>query len=102
MNGEKISYEQARAKADSLRKSAGMLQNVFDQVKSEISKIGTEDTWKSNAATEFVNKFNSLSAKFPDFIEKVQDCATFIDNTVEAYESSDNRIGQSADEYLNS
>ena len=99
---EKISYEQARSKADSLRKSAGILQNIFEEVKSEIGKIGTEDTWKSNAAIEFQNKFNSLAGKFPGFIEKVQDCATFIDTTVEAYETSDNKIGQSADEYLNS
>ena len=102
MNQEKISYEQMRAKADSLRTSANNLQGIFDQVKVEIGKLGTEDTWKSDAATEFVNKFNSLAGKFPDFIQKVRDCATFIDTSVEAYEASDAKIGQSADEYLNS
>ena len=99
---EKISYEHARGKADSLRKSAATLENVFDEVKTEIGKIGTDDTWKSDAATEYLNKFNSLSAKFPDFIQKVQDCATFIDSTVDAYVTSDSKIGQSADEYLSS
>ncbi len=102
MNQEKISYEQMRDKAASLRTSANNLQAIFDQVKVEIGKIGVEDTWKSNAATEFVNKFNTLSAKFPDFITKVNDCATFIDNTVNAYETSDQKIGNSANEYLNS
>lgn len=99
---EKISYEQARAKADSLRKSAGTLENVFDEVKAEIGKLGVDETWKSDAATEYINKFNTLAAKFPDFIQKVQDCATFIDSTVDAYVTSDSKIGQSADEYLNS
>ena len=102
MNQEKISYEQMRGKADSLRTSATKLQEIFDQVKVEISKLGTEDTWKSSAATEFINKFNSLSGKFPDFIQKVRDCATFIDNSVEGYETADSKIGQSANEYLNS
>ena len=99
---EKISYEQARAKADSLRKSAGTLENVFDEVKAEIGKLGVDETWKSDAATEYINKSNTLAAKFPDFIQKVQDCATFIDSTVDAYVTSDSKIGQSADEYLNS
>ena len=102
MNQEKISYEQMRDKAGSLRSSANKLQAVFDQVKVEIGKLGTEDTWKSAAATEFIEKFNTLAAKFPDFITKVNDCATFIDNTVNAYETSDQKIGQSANEYLNS
>lgn len=102
MNQEKISYEQMRTKADSLRTSANKLQGIFDNVKVEIGKIGTEDTWKSTAATEFVNKFNSLAGKFPDFIQKVRDCATFIDTTVEAYETSDTRMGQSADQNLSS
>ena len=56
MNQEKISYEQMRTKADSLRTSANKLQGIFDNVKVEIGKIGTEDTWKSTAATEFVNR----------------------------------------------
>ena len=102
MNQEKISYEQMRDKATSLRTSANKLQVIFDQAKVEIGKLGTEDTWKSQAADQFVEKFNGLAAKFPDFITKVNDCATFIDNTVNAYETSDQKIGQSANEYLNS
>ena len=102
MNTEQISYEQMRDKGAALRTSANNLQSILEQLKVVVGRIGSEDTWKSKAATDFVNKFNNLSAKFPDFIAKVNDCAAFIDSSVNAYETSDQKLGNIANENLDS
>ena len=101
-NLENINYEQMRATADSLRTSSNRLESIFAEVDNEMGKIGADETWKSRGATEFINKFNSLKVKFPDFVQKIKDFANYIDSTVERDISADTKIGQNANENLSS
>ena len=94
---EKLSYEQSREKANSITNSAKTLSDLLDRVDAVISKnVGSEDFWHGEDAEQYLANYRSLSAKFPDFVQKINDYATFINATVDAYEQTAKQGSQSA------
>lgn len=92
MNGSNLTYSQITNISQNLTTYAGQMQNVLDEITSLISKVGNEDVWGGEAATESKSKFDNLSAKFAEFYKAVTDEATHLTTVVENYQKADTQI----------
>lgn len=81
-----FSSEGCRAAANDLTKSANTLDNLLnDELTGIIGKV--KEAYDSETASELYAAFDKMKAKFPDFIQSVNDCANYLSNTVApAYE----------------
>ena len=75
MDFSKLSYEQVTAAANELK-------TLFENV-------GNEQVWSGTAASATKERFDELSAKFPEFSSAVDDCYKYLSNVVETYKSVD-------------
>lgn len=90
MNGlSKLSYSQIQALAEQLHSSSMNMESVLNEIKMLFDKIGTEDVWSGTAASSTKEEFDTLSAKFPEFYQAIEDCYKYLLSVVETYKSVD-------------
>lgn len=90
MNGlSKLSYSQIQALAEQLHSSSMNMESVLNEIKILFDKIGTEDVWSGTAASSTKEEFDTLSAKFPEFYQAIEDCYKYLLSVVETYKSVD-------------
>ena len=82
MNGAKLSYEQLETIASQLKSSSDQMAEILNNIKNEFSKIGDEGTWSGTSAETTKQTFDTLSAKFPEFVEAVESCYTYLTTKV--------------------
>lgn len=92
MDFSKLSYGQINSIAEQLSSSASQMESVLEEVKALFNKIGTEDVWSGTAASATKEKFDRLSAKFPEFSQAVEDCHKYLLQVVENYKAVDTSI----------
>ncbi|MFA5693055.1 MAG: WXG100 family type VII secretion target [Acholeplasmataceae bacterium] len=97
---QEISYEEVTTTAQNLHNSATNMKTILDSVKQKMQRVNTEETWKSNAAAEFLSKFNELASKFENFYTAVDNYSKFLQQTVETYKAADQAITGKVDELL--
>lgn len=89
MDFSKLSYYQVLAMSNELSSSAKSMEMTLNDVKTLFNKIGTDDVWSGTAASAVKEKFDKLSAKFPEFSKAVEDCVKYLNQVVENYQSVD-------------
>lgn len=82
MSAIKLSYSELETIASQLKSSAESMNDILNNVKMEFSKIGDEDTWSGTAASQTKDVFDELSAKFPEFVQAIDDCYNYLVGTV--------------------
>ena len=92
MNSSKLSYESITDYSQQLKANAGSMEDILSQVTTLFNKIGTDDVWSGTAASSAKDEFDTLSAKFPEFSKAINDCATYLDQVVAAYQDVDSKI----------
>lgn len=92
MDFSKLSYNQIISLADELNTSSTQMEDLLSQIKTLFAKVGTDEVWNGTAAAQTKEKFDTLSAKFPEFSQAVNDCHKYLLSVVEGYKSVDTTI----------
>lgn len=89
MDFSKLSYEQVVSIADQLQSSSISMETLLNELKTLFENIGNDQVWSGTAASQTKDKFDALSAKFPEFYNAINDCYKYLTNVVENYKSVD-------------
>lgn len=93
MNGQaKLSYGQIQSIADQLNDASNKMETLLEEIKVLFAKIGTDGVWSGTSASETKAEFDTLSSKFPEFLQTVIDCRQHLLNVLERYQSVDAAI----------
>ena len=95
MNQEKISYEQILSIAEQMKQKATSMEQVLSEVKNLFNRIGNDGVWSGTSAQTAKEKFDRLSAKFPEFYNATNMCYSHLTSVVENYKSVDSKISAS-------
>lgn len=89
MDFSKLSYEQINAMAEQLKTSATSMEGLLNELKTLFGNVGNEQVWSGTAASQTKERFDELSAKFPEFSTAIDDCYKYLMNVVENYKAVD-------------
>ncbi len=89
MDFSKLSYSQVETLATQLNGASTSMESLLDEIKTLFNKVGTDDVWSGTAASETKNEFDTLSAKFPEFSNAINDCYRYLMSVVETYKNVD-------------
>ena len=89
MDFSKLSYSQVQSLADKLNSSSTQMESLLTEIKTLFEKIGNDEVWSGTAASQTKETFDTLSAKFPEFSQSVNDCYKYLISVVENYKSVD-------------
>ena len=89
MDFSKLSYSQIQALADQLQSASTSMESLLSELKVLFNKIGNDDVWSGTAASTTKETFDTLSAKFPEFSQAINDCYRYLISVVENYKSVD-------------
>lgn len=82
-----MSYVEARGCADELNKSSRMMDQYFNNLRSEMNSL--ETVLRSNAGDQLYMEYKGLEAKLNGFPTKIREFETFLRRAVEQYENDD-------------
>ena len=82
-----MTYQEARDRAEDLRKAALRMDEEFTKLRKEMDTL--EQVLKSRGGTELYDSYKVLEAKLNSFPNKVRDFRTFLLKAVEQYEAND-------------
>lgn len=82
MSAIKLSYGELENIASQLKSSSEAMSEILNNVENEFAKVGDEGTWSGTAASETKEVFDQLSKKFPEFVEAVESCYTYLTTKV--------------------
>ena len=85
----KLSYGQVQSMAEQLHSAAGQMDTLLNEIKGLFDKVGTDDVWSGTAASQTKERFDSLSGKFSEFNQAIDDCHKYLLNVVESYKAVD-------------
>lgn len=89
MDFSKLSYEQVASIAERLKSSSTNMESLLNELKTLFENVGNEQVWSGTAASQTKERFDTLSAKFPEFSMAIDDCYKYLMNVVENYKSVD-------------
>ena len=92
MDFSRLSYCQITTMAEQLNSSANQMESLLNEIKMLFNKIGTDEVWSGTAAAATKEKFDTLSAKFPEFSQAISDCYKYLLTVVESYKSVDDMV----------
>lgn len=92
MDFSKLSYSQVQSLAEQLNSSSASMETLLSEIKTLFTKIGNDDVWSGTAASTTKEAFDTLSAKFPEFSQAVNDCYKYLMSVVESYKSVDSMV----------
>ena len=92
MDFSKLSYSQVQSLAEQLNSSSTQMESLLNEIKTLFDKIGNDDVWSGTAASTTKETFDTLSAKFPEFSQAVNDCYRYLLSVVENYKSVDSMV----------
>lgn len=96
-NGIKISLDEVSGTAQSIRTLNTKMDALLKDAKSEIDKLSA--TWQSDAGEAIREKIAKRSATFEDYRKAIDSYATFLDDTVNTYTTTENTIKANADAF---
>ena len=89
MDFSKLSYGEVQSLADQLNSSSTQMESLLNEIKNLFEKIGNDEVWSGTAAAQTKETFDTLSSKFPEFSQSVNDCYKYLISVVENYKSVD-------------
>ena len=92
MDFSKVSYGQVKEYSNQLKTKSENMRDLLQLITNEFEKLGQDDVWSGDAAQRVREEFDTLSAKFPEFNQAIQNCATYLDSVVANYESVDSVV----------
>lgn len=92
MDFSKLTYAEVQSMAERLNSSSTQMEELLTEIKGLFDKVGNDDVWSGTAASATKEQFDTLSAKFPEFSQSVNDCYTYLMSVVENYQSVDAMI----------
>ena len=78
--------------AEQLNSASSQMESLLTEVRTLFEKIGNDDVWSGTAASQTKETFDTLSAKFPEFSQAVNDCYRYLLSVVENYKSVDSMV----------
>lgn len=94
VEGIKISLNEVTSTANQIRTLNNNLAARLEDIKREMNALSS--TWNSDASNTIRSNFNALQPKFENFREIVTSYATFLDQTVNSYNSAEDAINNNA------
>lgn len=94
--GLKISYSQVRDIASKIRAEADKVGGVFEQMKSAMSTMNTQETLQSDAGAQIKDSFDQLATKFEGFQATLLRYEKFLRETADAYEAMEQKLKNNA------
>ena len=88
-------YEESKTYAKNIIHTADEMRDTFDKM-NDIMKQLAED-WQSAGASEVIDMYNTIKAKYPVYCTKIKDYAKTIIADVDNYESTDSQVGNMVD-----
>ena len=82
-----ITPEVLRSKATDVRTYKGEHDEVINKLRTLIN--GLNETWKGDAQTAFVSKFESMQSTFTNFSEMLEGYAKLMDTAAQKMEEAD-------------
>ncbi len=93
LGGSKLTYEQIMSLAEQLKSAANQMDALLNNdIQSLFRLIGTEEIWAGVSASHTREQFDTLSAKFPQFVQAIDDCHRYLMKVVENYRSVDQSV----------
>lgn len=92
MNGSNLTYGQISEISSNLKTYASNMEDTLNQVKNLFNKVGQEDVWAGTSATAAKEEFDSLAARFPEFITAVNECSNYLSQVVANYQAADKEV----------
>ncbi len=92
MDFSKLSYSQVQALAEQLNSSSSAMEGLLTEIKALFERVGTDDVWSGTAASNTKETFDTLSAKFPEFSQAINECYKYLMSVVENYKNVDAMI----------
>lgn len=92
MDFSRLSYGQITSIAEQLNTSSAQMESLLTEIKTLFNKVGSDDVWSGTAAAATKEKFDTLSAKFPEFSQAVNDCYKYLLTVVENYQTVDRSV----------
>ena len=90
--GSQLSYVELSDIAGQLARSAQQMESILNDVKSQFNKVGSDDVWSGTAAAATKERFDTLSAKFPEFSKAVEECHAYLLTVVQNFQEADRAI----------
>ena len=85
-----ITPEALRGKAGEVRSYKGEHDEVIQRLRTLVN--GLSETWKGDAQTAFVDKFESIQASFTNFSEMLEGYAKLMDTAATEMENADQSL----------
>lgn len=92
--GLKITTEEVTATASTIRSLNVSLNEKLENIRTQMNNL--QSTWQSEGGTVIVESINEKRTAFENYHEVVDSYAKFLDNTVQAYESSEKVVSNNA------
>lgn len=88
-------YEQSKGYANNIISTADEMNDTFTRMNDIMTQL-SED-WKSKGASEVIEMYNNIKAKYPIYCAKIKDYAKTIITDVDNYQSSDTTVSKMVD-----
>ncbi len=88
----KLSYGQIIEKATLLGTTADEMKDILEKVTTLFNMVGDESTWSGTAAANTKSTFDTLSAKFSNFMAAVQSESGYLRSVVANYQAVDDVV----------
>lgn len=87
-----LSYNEILSIASTLSTASTNMSKVLTTTKTLLDKVGTDSVWSGTAASEAKTKFDTLSKKFPEFSQSVDDMSKYLKQVVANYQTVDSAV----------
>lgn len=83
--------------ADKLSDEANRMEQLFEEIKTEINRIGDngDGTWGGDAANEIKAKFDAWTSRFENFVTSMRDCSAHVKQVSANFKEADTKLNQS-------
>lgn len=95
--GIKISLDEVSATAQTIRTLNTKMNTLLEEAKGEIDKLSA--SWQSEGGEAIREKISKRAATFEEYRKIIDSYATFLDDTVNTYSTTENTIKANADAF---
>ncbi len=95
--GISIALEEVSQTASTIRTLNTSMNTTLENIKTEMNNL--QNSWQSRAGDNIRQRFNTMSASFEEYRKIIESYATFLDDTVTTYKSTEDSINANADAF---
>ena len=91
-SGSALTYAQIDSISTNLKSYSTNMEAILNEIKTLFAKVGTDSVWSGTSAQAAKQDFDRLSAKFPEFSQAVNECASYLKTVVANYQAADRQV----------